>query len=404
MKIDQKIFLIDSIGNYKKIIESPTNLNINRFKIIQTSEKAFLLNNSSGIVYEIQSDSIVRIDKSYDDKMHNYSLDFEFRDTIFRFGGYGYFHSHKNLIYFDENSKEWDLVKYKGNSLIEGFSDIDLHFIKDNKLHVFGYKVIDEENQNQLVDSKKGFIYNLDLKSIETTFEINPDFEFSKNYIDINENYLFLLPHRAKNLRILDKNTLELFEYKLNLGETGFSKLHDDNFVVKNNKLIYTSNNLNQDKEIKSFDVTSKINNKSSIPEEIILKSNIGLKTYVIISILITLLSFLFYFKFTKKGLRITHNNLIYKNTKFRIDQNSIKIINLLLSKSRVRNNELNQVFFDEGKNSIHINRQKNKCIDNLNQLFKTETGLTLIHKEKLELDKRIHVYFINLKLLKNNS
>lgn len=405
MKIDQKIFLIDSIGNYKKIIESPTNLNINRFKIIQTSEKAFLLNNSSGIVYEIQSDSIVRIDKSYDDKMHNYSLDFEFRDTIFRFGGYGYFHSHKNLIYFDENSKEWDLVKYKGNSLIEGFSDIDLHFIKDNKLHVFGYKVIDEENQNQLVDSKKGFIYNLDLKSIETTFEINPDFEFSKNYIDINENYLFLLPHTAKkNLRILDKNTLELFEYKLNLGETGFSKLHEDNFVVKNNKLIYTSNNLNQDKEIKSFDVTSKINNKSSIPEEIILKSNIGLKTYVIISILITLLSFLFYFKFTKKGLRIAHDNLIYKNTKFRIDQNSIKIINLLLSKSRVGNNELNQVFFDEGKNSIHINRQKNKCIDNLNQLFKTETGHTLIHKEKLELDKRILVYFINPKLTKNNS
>ena len=81
-----------------------------------------------------------------------------------------------------------------------------------------------------------------------------------------------------------------------------------------------------------------------------------------------------------------------------------IKIINLLLSKSRVGNNELNQVFFDEGKNSIHINRQKNKCIDNLNQLFKTETGLTLIHKEKLELDKRIHVYFINPKLLKNNS
>ncbi|MDA8640660.1 hypothetical protein N9L64_06490, partial [Flavobacteriaceae bacterium] len=394
-----------SIGNYKKIIESPTNLNINRFKIIQTSEKAFLLNNSSGIVYEIQSDSIVRIDKSYDDKMHNYSLDFEFRDTIFRFGGYGYFHSHKNLIYFDENSKEWDLVKYKGNSLIEGFSDIDLHFIKDNKLHVFGYKVIDEENQNQLVDSKKGFIYNLDLKSIETTFEINPDFEFSKNYIDINENYLFLLPHTAKkNLRILDKNTLELFEYKLNLGETGFSKLHEDNFVVKNNKLIYTSNNLNQDKEIKSFDVTSKINNKSSIPEEIILKSNIGLKTYVIISILITLLSFLFYFKFTKKGLRIAHDNLIYKNTKFRIDQNSIKIIKLLLSKSRVGNNELNQVFFDEGKNSIHINRQKNKCIDNLNQLFKTETGHTLIHKEKLELDKRILVYFINPKLTKNNS
>ena len=106
------------------------------------------------------------------------------------------------------------------------------------------------------------------------------------------------------------------------MGETGFSKLHDDNFVVKNNKLIYTSNNLNQDKEIKSFDVTAKINNKSSIPEEIILKSNIGLKTYVIISILITLLSFLFYFKFTKKGLRIAHNNLIYKNTKFRIDQN----------------------------------------------------------------------------------
>jgi uncharacterized membrane-anchored protein len=74
----------------------------------------------------------------------------------------------------------------------------------------------------------------------------------------------------------------------------------------------------------------------------------------------------------------------------------------MLLAQKKVSSNQLNELFYVEGLNPIHINRQKNKCIDNLNQLFKLNTGNTLIYKEKSESDKRIILYFINPKVLRN--
>lgn len=402
MKIDQDIYKIDSVGKHKKIIES-ADLNLGIFKIIQTSKKSYLLNNSSGIIYRIKNDSIVRIDNSYDDKMHNRSLDFIFNDTIFRFGGYGYFHNQKNLIYFDEKSKEWDLVKYKGSKLIEGFSYVRLHYIKNNKLYVFGYNIIDDDNQNSEFETRKGFIFDLELKTIESTFKINPDFEFPNIHIDVDDDFMFLIPNtKAANLRILNKNTLEVFDYKLNIGESGFTKTEGDNYLVKNNKLIYTIYDLNRNKEIKSLDVIPIIDNKSSINDDLILKSKTGLKMLVISLFTFIFLVVLIYFRFIKKGLKISKEYLIYKNSKIKINYNTTQLLEMLLAQKKVSSNQLNELFYVEGLNPIHINRQKNKCIDNLNQLFKLNTGNTLIYKEKSESDKRIILYFINPKVLRN--
>ena len=49
---------------------------------------------------------------------------------LIRFGGYGYFNSNKTMIYYDEVSNQWDIVKYKGYQLIKGFNNVQLHFIK----------------------------------------------------------------------------------------------------------------------------------------------------------------------------------------------------------------------------------------------------------------------------------
>jgi hypothetical protein len=335
--------------------------------------------------------------------MHNRSLDFIFNDTIFRFGGYGYFHNQKNLIYFDEKSKEWDLVKYKGSKLIEGFSYVRLHYIKNNKLYVFGYNIIDDDNQNSEFETRKGFIFDLELKTIESTFKINPDFEFPNIHIDVDDDFMFLIPNtKAANLRILNKNTLEVFDYKLNIGESGFTKTEGDNYLVKNNKLIYTIYDLNRNKEIKSLDVIPIIDNKSSINDDLILKSKTGLKMLVISLFTFIFLVVLIYFRFIKKGLKISKEYLIYKNSKIKINYNTTQLLEMLLAQKKVSSNQLNELFYVEGLNPIHINRQKNKCIDNLNQLFKINTGNTLIYKEKSESDKRIILYFINPKVLRN--
>ena len=214
---------------------------------------------------------------------------------------------------------------------------------------------------------------------------------------------MFLIPNtKAANLRILNKNTLEVFDYKLNIGESGFTKTEGDNYLVKNNKLIYTIYDLNRNKEIKSLDVIPIIDNKSSINDDLILKSKTGLKMLVISLFTFIFLVVLIYFRFIKKGLKISKEYLIYKNSKIKINYNTTQLLEMLLAQKKVSSNQLNELFYVEGLNPIHINRQKNKCIDNLNQLFKINTGNTLIYKEKSESDKRIILYFINPKVLRN--
>ena len=76
------------------------------------------MNQSSGIVYELKNDSIVRIEDSYNDNIHNLSLDFVHRDTLFRFGGYGYFNNNKKSISLNEKTLNYGRIKIELNDKI----------------------------------------------------------------------------------------------------------------------------------------------------------------------------------------------------------------------------------------------------------------------------------------------
>ena len=116
---------------FQKVITNGNIIDYNKFRFFEVNSKDIYLNRVSGIVFERKEDSILRIDKSYDDKMHTGSLDFVYNDTLFRFGGYGYFHTNKNLIYYNEIENEWDLVKYKNYDDIQPFSTVGFHYIKN---------------------------------------------------------------------------------------------------------------------------------------------------------------------------------------------------------------------------------------------------------------------------------
>jgi len=129
MIVGNKIVQIDSTGTVHNLsLKYESGFITEKFQI---KSKTIFLNKSSGIVYERRNDSIVRIDNSYVDKIHNLSLDFVYRDTIFRTGGYGYYRNNKNLIFYDEKINEWDIINYKNMDLIEPFSNVGFHFIHE---------------------------------------------------------------------------------------------------------------------------------------------------------------------------------------------------------------------------------------------------------------------------------
>ena len=73
-----------------------------------------------------------------------------------------------------------------------------------------------------------------------------------------------------------------------------------------------------------------------------------------------------------------------------------IKIVEEILLKKEVFNWELNEFFDYEKLNYSHINRLKNKIIEEINFKFELVFYQKLILKRKSELDKRITIYYLN--------
>ena len=393
MIVNQKIISIDSIGN-KKIIIDQSPIDLNEFKLLQNENKNYLLNTSSGIVYQFRKDTIVRVDKSYDDKVHSHSLDFIYRDTLYRFGGYGYFHSNKTMIYFDEVSNQWDIVQYKGYQLIKGFNNVQLHFISNDKLYVFGYSSTDNEYQNDVSFERKGFIFDFKTKSIEKTFEIDPSFKFPFSYKSIDDDFVFLFPKNSNTgLRILSKKTLEIYESDLSIGESDFYKGKRFNFSVLGNKLYYISENINKQKIVKSIHIDSRINSKKLSNQKLIKTID---QLYIIGVLLIFLILIYFYFNSRNKTLYVHHSYVKLNLTKIKLDSKSIQILKLLSEKSKVSNYQLNDIFYNNELNPIHVNRTKNNAVKHINDLFYKKFKWELILKQKKDHDKREVEYFIN--------
>ena len=393
MIVDQKIIFIDSIEN-KKIIIDQSPIDLSEFKLHQNENKNYLLNTSSGIVYQVRKDTIVRIDKSYDDKVHNHSLDFIYKDTLYRFGGYGYFNSNKTMIYYDEVSNQWDIVKYKGYQLIKGFNNVQLHFISNNKLYVFGYSSTDNEYQNDISFERKGFVFDFNTKSIEKTFEIELSFIFPFSYKSIDDDFVFLFPKKAsEGLRILDKKSFEIYESNLSIGESDFYQGKGFNFSVLGDKLFYISENINKQKIVKSINIDSRINSKKLSKQKLIKTED---ELYIIGVLLILLILVYLYFNPRNNTLFITPSYVKFNQTKIKLDSKSVQLLKLLSEKSKVSNSQMNDIFYNNELNPIHVNRTKNNAVKHINDLFYKKFKWELILKQKKDHDKREVEYFIN--------
>ena len=390
----QELLRIDDSGYKIKSLKN-VDLDLNLYNYHKVKNEDFLLNYQSGIVLKIESDSLVRYDKSYDDKIHNGSLDFLFRDTLYRFGGYGYYHTHKTLVYLDQKSKQWDLVQFKGYEKIEPFSSIGFHYIKDGLLNVYGYNTLENTFQNVTNLKKKGFTLDLDKKEIIKTFNLSESFLFPDYYIN-TDKHIFLFYENVREVEIYDIETENFYNYTLNIDEYGMSKERNQNHLIIQDNLYFISTNIDEEKEIKSISIKQILNNMIEIDKEI--KQN-NLTSYFLVIIPLTLLLLIMIVFRKSKEIKVIGNKLRYNFKSIELEQKEIKLMGLLFKNKVCTGIELNEIFYSEELNPSHINRTKNTSIKNINSKFYKSFKLDLIIQQKASIDKRIKEFYINPKI-----
>lgn len=371
-------------------------------------DKILFLNRGGGLLYEYRNDSIIRIDKSFDDKSRHHSLNLVYNNNLYRFGGYGYFENTNLLISYDHlESNQWDIVKYKGHEKVIPFSVIGFHFMVKNKLHVFGFESSTGKFQNEREKIHKGFIYDFDNKIIIDVFKVNPKIKKPDSYIDLDNGYVFLFYPSTNKILIVKKDNYSVSEYTMSLKQSSLANKRHTKFGVYEDEIFYISSDVNGKFYIQSMDFKSIIENSSP------LNISIFLDNILIYQILMVIGFFLFItFVFilirnknkNKNKLHINGPVLFINKTPILEDERSVKIISALINNTSVTNSELNDNFSSNGLNLNHINREKNKFIDNLNIKLSSYLDQDFITREKDEYDKRMIIFKINKDLFRKQS
>ena len=132
------------------------------------------------------------------------------------------------------------------------------------------------------------------------------------------------------------------------------------------------------------------------VPVGSLLKKRYTSKWVVLFSVVLILSLFMYLLLKRSKGISTKNNLLCFKGKEIEIDKKMIKIVEEILLKKEVFNWELNEFFDYEKLNYSHINRLKNKIIEEINFKLELVFYQKLILKRKSELDKRITIYYLN--------
>lgn len=362
-----------------------------RFKIFTKEfDNIKIVSVGGGQVYKVDNDTLKREDFSFNHKMSFGSAVFVKNDTIYKFGGYGFWSSRNFFTYFDNSSKEWEF--HASNSLL-----------LPPPIHNFNYRLFDDEFiitngyspnvntgiKNQIVsdiwkynftDRKWDNLGVSNLPKYDNIIEIDKDVFYARKlkkmdfiFVDYLNNIFYDVETANTSIPINGLNSIikgdTLYAYK------------EGNFLKKPyRELIYTS------KRIGSTE-------KRIYLRSIELINGLGLSSFTLVALLISIILFLKYRQNQKP--RITQLGLRFKGTSYDMIESEKKIIEAIISKEEVMSQEVYDLVENDNLSYPQNNKIKNDTIKKINYKLEKVLGIKeFIKSKKLPEDARVLVYY----------
>lgn len=153
-------------------------------------------------LFQLKGDSAIRLDLSSFHGASYFRTLFAWQNKLYQLGGYGFFATHNNLIFFEKNIKEWLYQPTKGNTplFINGIT-----FLFKDKIYSFNNIKGGNNVEKNIVDSN---LYVLDLKTMVWEKYDIPD---KKMIIDVGYNQTkdFFWYHNQAYSVIVNKKELK---------------------------------------------------------------------------------------------------------------------------------------------------------------------------------------------------
>ncbi|MDG1291952.1 MAG: hypothetical protein P8N91_06205 [Flavobacteriaceae bacterium] len=373
---------------------------------VNVDSNLYVISRDGSTVYAYDKKSgLKKLNNPTTTKSYFKSSIFSYGGSIYRLGGYGYFHHKSQLFKFDFVNRKWVLIK---NILEDNHGFINPHtVIVDNKVHIISRHTANNFNNKRL---KSKYIYTVNLDDYNTDryefdyieyapFIFNNSFSVN-NYFKVKNGIGFINNQNNRKAVIFDlkKKTSTLVELKSPIAT--FCEI-----IHYNNKLFYfsddhTSSSLTVAGKEKIRINVSKIDriHKEKSFEGTNYTNGVGLLS-VAFSI------FLIIYIKRKRSPFLLEKKSIKKGEKFiKLDIDEKFFVECLINDIRVENQTLISYFDKDGK-SYDLNvKRKNTMISKLSLKFYSQFKKELFKKAPSSIDKRQGVYVLKQKLILANK
>lgn len=364
------------------------NHNIIDYEIFENKDSIFFVSINGGLVYTFNDkDLFNRIDKSFDHKMQSDSPVIFEKDTIFKFGGYGFWSMRNFITYFDFNQLEWFPLDFSNKNLSEGYSNSFFHSI-GNDFYFFGGNKMD--GFFEIIPNFKIYHFSNPKKKWNEIGELDNQVTLD-NFHFINNSSFYIIDESTLTEVDLINKTISSYKKHSSL----YSGVHSKRSIstIGNNVFFVTRQNdelfLN------------------SIPLEVLLSEPISKRSFLVSnnSYLYLLLGFMFIIiliilkrKKTNQLIIVSNHQLLMGRKRLEISKFQYRLINILIHNNRTLNKDFDILNENEYLNKYHFQRTLKNEILQINLVFKTLTvsndNMIIIKKE--EVDKRINIYQLN--------
>jgi hypothetical protein len=368
-RLDHRVsFHYDEIGAFINIADSIANTLVPSPKkghLLQKDEKWYLLFDGYSYLFEFHQEKIAQL---YRGETHGYNFGsavFFRSDTLFSYGGSGFWKFNPEIIFFDIPSGLWSNLNVKGEKPYFDGGVQEFAFLYGDKLVAFFAEKFPHSPIRERIPIKDGKLYMFDFDT-NTWSKSNAMDGMTKvlfNYKIETDTY-FVIYDSGFPVWLVDKKQMNLYRLPKNIGRFGFfdrdfgEKYH----VVTKGDSVWVINRGFDHQILATYDFESDFN--AIDKEKYLIQSKVPMSNYLFLVFILLILMVVIIFKIGLTLLRMI--SFPHPKFLFKINQHFAKV-------------ELEKVFeLNEFGNNTELNK------------------LLIIKKIKNPTDKRLFRYLID--------
>lgn len=371
-------------------------INLDLYELIVKNKEYYFINNASGLVYKVQDDNLRRVDNSLDNRLLKDSYIFQHNDTIFRYGGYGFWSQRNFIIYYDESIREWEIYKTNNNSYSPAGSYKGVYFKNKNDVYFIGGQKVDEKNKLESIDNQDVVKFNFKTKSFEYLGKLNFNFDVYSLIVKDDEGFVINNGSQIAYIKPIENKVLFYDKTPLQLNLKNYQEKVTNNYFFDESYFLEVFRNQNFETNLFKISKSDffKNNKEESMLYDSRIEDSINVSTLFLIIMFIILILYAFD-RYRFNMILLSPDGIIYKRVLNRLNDKEIDVIIKLINNEAIATKSILNIVENPNLSYPHNIKIKDQFLRELNLKLSTifNTNYDPIIVKKSKTDARIKEY-----------